>query len=110
MILASTTMPRRGVIAGFVHLRITKVLGNRARTQNIGAARTIRSQLDSGRRVMPCVRLECVEFDEAFYQKMVRKNDAFFGGESQGRPGKRRRMHGTADSGLGEDSDLEWTT
>ncbi|KAI0361242.1 hypothetical protein OH77DRAFT_1443459 [Trametes cingulata] len=73
---------------------------------------------DSGERRAPCVRLQCVKFDTAFYQELVRANDELHSKATQATgvsppengPSKRRRIEATggkeAEGQSEEEADL----
>ncbi|KAI0375346.1 hypothetical protein BV20DRAFT_933411 [Pilatotrama ljubarskyi] len=51
---------------------------NKEKNKDLKSAQQVLSMYNSGELRAPCVRLQCVKFDAAFYQELVRANDQFF--------------------------------
>ncbi|KAI0361243.1 hypothetical protein OH77DRAFT_1492336 [Trametes cingulata] len=48
------------------------------KNKELKSAQQVLAMYNSGELRAPCVRLQCVKFDTAFYQELVRANDLFF--------------------------------
>ena len=46
----------------------------------------------TGERRMPCMRIECVEFDPIFYEELVQANVKFFEDDDEEPPGEHSRL------------------
>ncbi|KAI0639748.1 hypothetical protein C8Q77DRAFT_84355 [Trametes polyzona] len=83
---------------------------NKEKSSAIRSADQALAMYDSGELRAPCVRLQCVQFDTAFYQELVRANEQFFssrprpGGAGVPGPSKRRRV---TRAGASKDEDNE---
>ncbi|TBU46123.1 hypothetical protein BD309DRAFT_989088 [Dichomitus squalens] len=80
---------------------------NKEKSDRLQSAGQVLAMYNSGELRAPCVRLQCVGFDTAFYQELVRANDQFYSNKPRpGPPGnsaKRRKIGG--DQPKDEDED-----
>ncbi|KAI9058841.1 hypothetical protein FKP32DRAFT_1549455, partial [Trametes sanguinea] len=51
---------------------------NKEKSKRFTSQQTVLAMYNSGELRAPCVRLQCVGFDTAFYQELVRANDRHF--------------------------------
>ena len=88
---------------------------NKEKSDRFKSTPQVLAMYNSGELRAPCVRLQCLEFDTAFYHELVRANDQFF--SNKPRPGppttgsKRRRLNGDLpqDDTKDEDEDKDKT-
>ncbi|KAI8980669.1 hypothetical protein BD414DRAFT_492913 [Trametes punicea] len=67
-----------------VQLTYSETTLNKEKTREFRSVHQVLALYNSGELRAPCVRLQCVAFDTAFYQELVRANDQFF--ENKPRP------------------------
>ncbi|PIL31620.1 hypothetical protein GSI_06322 [Ganoderma sinense ZZ0214-1] len=88
---------------------------NKEKSDRFKSTPQVLAMYNSGELRAPCVRLQCLEFDTAFYHELVRANDQFF--SNKPRPGpptngsKRRKLNGDLpqDDTKDEDEDKDKT-
>ncbi|KAI9058843.1 hypothetical protein FKP32DRAFT_1581536 [Trametes sanguinea] len=81
------------------------------KTKELRSPQRVLAMYDAGELRAPCVRLQCIEFDTAFYQELVRANDQYFGRAiATSEPAKRRRVSQVDPEETDSDEDVIGTS
>ncbi|CDO76625.1 hypothetical protein BN946_scf184868.g39 [Trametes cinnabarina] len=86
---------------------------NKEKSNDFKSAQHVLAMYNAGELRAPCVRLQCVGFDTAFYQELVRANDRYFEHEPRPMPpanaagGSTKRRRVSKPKKVGEDFEEE---